>query len=52
MAEAYAISLANKGLVMHYNEDYNLSPEAMEAADVAAQGIVQGSISIFGVSDL
>ncbi|MEZ4607033.1 MAG: hypothetical protein R2865_09615 [Deinococcales bacterium] len=46
MAKLHAISLANKGLVMHYNEDYNLSPEAMEAADVAAQVLFR-VVSVF-----
>jgi basic membrane protein A len=44
--KAYNITLANKGLVMDYNADFDLPADVKAAADEAVQGIVDGSITI------
>ncbi|MFQ5401005.1 MAG: BMP family protein, partial [Anaerolineae bacterium] len=44
--ESYAITLANGGLVMEYNDAFDLPAEARAAADAAVQGIIDGSIQI------
>ena len=44
--KAYNITLANKGLVMDYNPDFDLPADVKAAADAAVQGIVDGSITI------
>ena len=42
--KAFAVTLANKGLVIEYNSAYALSDEAKKAADAAIKGISDGSI--------
>jgi len=44
--ESYTITLENGGLVMDYNDAYELSDEAKAAADAAVKGIIDGSIEI------
>lgn len=44
--EAYALTLANGGLVMDYNPDYDLPAEVKALADETVQGIIDGSIVI------
>ena len=44
--KAYNITLANKGLVMDYNPDFDLPADVKAAADEAVQGIIDGSITI------
>jgi basic membrane protein A len=44
--EAYALTLANGGLLIEYNPDFEVSDEAVAAADAAIQGIIDGSITI------
>jgi len=44
--EAYALTLANGGLVMDYNPDYDLPADVKALADETAQGIIDGSIVI------
>lgn len=41
---AYTANLANGGLVIEYNPDYPLSPEARQRADQLTQAIVNGSV--------
>ena len=43
--ESYVITLANDGLVIDYNEAYDVPAEAKAAADAAIAGIIDGSIS-------
>jgi basic membrane protein A len=43
---AYTITLANGGLVMDYNNGYDLPEDVQAAADAAVQGIIDGSIEI------
>ncbi|MCI0396257.1 MAG: BMP family ABC transporter substrate-binding protein [Chloroflexi bacterium] len=47
--ESFILTLANGGLVMEYNEAYELPAEAREVADATVQGITDGSI-VVGVS--
>jgi basic membrane protein A len=49
--EAYAIDLANGGLVMEYNDAYELPAEIREAADAAVQGIIDGSVTVDVVAE-
>lgn len=42
---AYAISLENGGLVMDYNQSYDLPEEVRQAADQTVQGIIDGTIT-------
>lgn len=44
--EAYALTLANGGLVMDYNDAYGLPAEVRALADETVQGIIDGSIVI------
>ena len=44
--EAYAITLANDGLVMDYNDAYDLPAEVREAADAAVAAIESGEIEV------
>jgi basic membrane lipoprotein Med (substrate-binding protein (PBP1-ABC) superfamily) len=43
---AFAITLANDGLVMDYNEDFGLPDDVQALADETVQGIVDGSVAI------
>ncbi len=43
--KAYIITLANDGLVMDYNPDFELPAEVKDAAENTIQGIIDGSIS-------
>ena len=43
--ETFEINLANGGLVIEYNDAYTLDADARAAADAAAAGIADGSIS-------
>ncbi len=45
---SFALTLANGGLVMDYNPDYQLPEDVKAAADAAAAGIAAGTISVFG----
>jgi simple sugar transport system substrate-binding protein len=47
--EAFAATLANGGLVMDYNSDYDLPAEVQTLADETVQGIVDGSVAVGGV---
>ncbi len=44
--KAYTITLANKGLVMEYNSDFDLPDDVKALAEETVQGIVDGSITI------
>jgi basic membrane lipoprotein Med (substrate-binding protein (PBP1-ABC) superfamily) len=44
--EAYALTLANGGLVMDYNPDYDLPGDVKSLADETVQGIIDGSIVV------
>ena len=44
--DAYAITLANDGLVMDYNDAYDLPAEVREAADAAVTAIESGEIEV------
>jgi len=44
--EAYVITLANEGLVMDYNSDFDMPADVQAAADETVQGIIDGSITI------
>ena len=44
--KAYEITLENEGLVIEYNDGYNLPSDVKAQADAAAQGIIDGSITI------
>ena len=43
---AYALSLKNQGLVMVYNPGYNLSGDVKALGDAAAEGIINGTVTI------
>ena len=43
--KAYIITLANDGLVMEYNPDFDLPAEVKDAAEATVQGIIDGDIS-------
>jgi basic membrane lipoprotein Med (substrate-binding protein (PBP1-ABC) superfamily) len=43
--QAFAINLANKGLVMDYNPDYDLPADVKSAADKAEQDIISGAVT-------
>ena len=43
--KAYVITLANDGLVMEYNPDFDLPAEVKDAAESTVQGIIDGDIS-------
>jgi basic membrane protein A len=43
--KAYAITLANGGLVMDYNSDFDLPADVKDAAEATEQGIIDGDIS-------
>ena len=45
--ESFALTLENGGLVMEYNPDYDLPAEAKAAADAAATGIADGTLTVF-----
>lgn len=45
---SFELTLANGGLVMDYNPDYDLPEDVRAAADAAAAGIASGAISVFG----
>jgi simple sugar transport system substrate-binding protein len=45
---AYNITLANKGLVMEYNPDFDLPADVKDAAEETAQDIVDGTIVVGG----
>jgi basic membrane lipoprotein Med (substrate-binding protein (PBP1-ABC) superfamily) len=42
--EVYEISLANGGLIMEYNPDFDLPEEVRQAAEETVQGIIAGEI--------
>jgi len=42
----HEITLANGGLVIEFNDDYDLAPEARAAGEAAVAGIIDGSISL------
>lgn len=42
--EAYEINLANDGLVIEFNDDFDLPQEVRDAAEETIQGIIDGSI--------
>jgi basic membrane protein A and related proteins len=42
--KSYSLTLANKGLVIKYNDAITLTPEIKKAADDAIQGIIAGTI--------
>lgn len=44
--EAFALTLANSGLLMEYNDAYDLPAEVRALADETVQGIIDGSIMI------
>jgi len=44
--KAYIITLANEGLVMDYNSDFDMPADVQAAADETVQGIIDGSITI------
>jgi basic membrane lipoprotein Med (substrate-binding protein (PBP1-ABC) superfamily) len=44
--KAYNVTLANKGLVMDYNADFDLPAEVKTQADETIQGIIDGTIEI------
>ena len=44
--EAYALTLANGGLVMDYNPDFDLPGDVQALADETVQGIIDGSIVV------
>jgi basic membrane protein A len=43
---AFRITLENEGLVMDYNDDFDLPSDVRSQADAAVQGIIDGSITI------
>ncbi|GAB4275567.1 MAG: BMP family protein [Candidatus Promineifilaceae bacterium] len=43
--QAFKITLANDGLVMEYNPDYDLPADVRQLADDTVQGIIDGSIT-------
>ena len=43
--EAYSLTLENEGLVIAYNEDYELAEDVMAAGEEVTQAIVDGKIS-------
>ena len=43
--EIYEITLENEGLVIEYNDGYDLADDARAAADDAVAGIIDGSVS-------
>lgn len=43
--EAFALTLENEGLVIEFNEDFELDEEVMTAGEEVAQAIVDGDIS-------
>ena len=45
--EAFAIDLANGGLVIQYNPGFAVPDEVVALADAAIQGIADGTISVF-----
>jgi basic membrane lipoprotein Med (substrate-binding protein (PBP1-ABC) superfamily) len=44
--QAFAIDLANGGLVIQYNPDYAVPDEVMALADETVQGIIDGSVTV------
>ncbi|MFW6215664.1 MAG: BMP family lipoprotein [Alkalispirochaetaceae bacterium] len=44
--ESYILSLSNGGLRMAYNEDFDIPQEAVDSAEEAIQGIIDGSIIV------
>lgn len=44
--EAYAITLENGGLVIAYNEEYDIPEDVMTTAEDTIQGIIDGSITV------
>ncbi len=44
--KAYVITLENKGLVIEYNDAFDLPADVKTAADDAANGIIDGSVTI------
>ena len=44
--ESFKIDLANGGLVIEFNPDYEISAEAMALAEETIQGIIDGTITI------
>lgn len=43
--EAFVITLENEGLVIEYNDAYDVPAEAKAAADAAIEGLIDGSIT-------
>jgi basic membrane protein A len=43
---AFRITLENEGLVMDYNDDFDLPSDVKSQADAAVQGIIDGSVTI------
>jgi simple sugar transport system substrate-binding protein len=46
--ESYVITLANGGLFMEYNPDYDIPADAKAAADASAAAIAAGTLDVFG----
>jgi simple sugar transport system substrate-binding protein len=46
--QSYVITLANSGLYMEYNPDYDLPAEVRAAGDAAAAAIAAGTLDVFG----
>ena len=46
--EAFELNLANGGLVIEYNDGFELSDEIVEGADATVAGIIDGSIATLG----
>lgn len=44
--DKHEITLANGGLVIEFNDDYDLAPDARAAGEAAVAGIIDGSISL------
>ncbi len=44
--EAYSLTLANGGLTIQYNPQFDLPAEVKDAAEATIQGIVNGDIQI------
>lgn len=45
--ESFEVTLANGGLVIDFNPDYDLPADVKSAADAAIEGISDGSITVF-----
>jgi hypothetical protein len=45
--QSFEITLANGGLEIEFNSDYDLPDDVKAAADAAIDGIIDGSIVVF-----